>query len=96
MELGQATILGISGRGFPKAQIAALQAAMPAMKQPTLVVWGRNDSRAHCRALDAALRIAASILLRTRKFPNGRSSAANALNFFRSVWTYRPSRWRPI
>jgi pimeloyl-ACP methyl ester carboxylesterase len=29
--------------GFPKAQIAALQAAMPAMKQPTLVVWGRND-----------------------------------------------------
>ena len=29
--------------GFPKPQIEALQAAMPAMKQPTLVVWGRND-----------------------------------------------------
>jgi pimeloyl-ACP methyl ester carboxylesterase len=39
------TLRGFLGLGgFPKAQITVLQASMPAMKQPTLVVWGRNDN----------------------------------------------------
>jgi hypothetical protein len=55
-----------------------------------------GNALAHVRALRAALRIAASTLARTRKFPNGRSFTSNALYFLGPACTYRPSRSRPM
>jgi 4,5:9,10-diseco-3-hydroxy-5,9,17-trioxoandrosta-1(10),2-diene-4-oate hydrolase len=38
------TLRGFVGlRGFASDQVQEVQAAMPSMKQPTLVVWGRED-----------------------------------------------------
>jgi pimeloyl-ACP methyl ester carboxylesterase len=53
------TLRGFVGiGGFKRDQIQELQAAMTSMKQPTLVVWGRNDRLLpvdHTRILETKL-----------------------------------------
>jgi pimeloyl-ACP methyl ester carboxylesterase len=34
---------GLGLRGFPMADVAALQAALPSVKAPALVIWGKQD-----------------------------------------------------
>jgi pimeloyl-ACP methyl ester carboxylesterase len=44
--------------GFRLAQVAALQAVMRTMDQPTLIIWGRQDKLVpadHARVLEARL-----------------------------------------
>jgi len=48
----------VSLAGFRRGQAAALQAALPAMKQPSLIIWGRNDRLVpadHARILEKGL-----------------------------------------
>jgi len=55
----------VSFGGFRRRQIAALQAAMPTMKQPTLIIWGRQDKLVpadHARILEEKLQRASTIL----------------------------------
>ena len=55
----------ISFGGFRRRQIAALQAALPTMKQPTLIIWGRQDKLVpadHARILEGKLQRASTIL----------------------------------
>jgi pimeloyl-ACP methyl ester carboxylesterase len=55
----------VSFGGFQREQIAALQAAMPTMNQPTLIIWGRQDKLVpadHAQILEAKLPISKTIL----------------------------------
>jgi pimeloyl-ACP methyl ester carboxylesterase len=55
----------VSFGGFRRGQIAALQAAMPTMKQPALIIWGRQDKLVpadHARILEGKLPRASTIL----------------------------------
>jgi pimeloyl-ACP methyl ester carboxylesterase len=55
----------VSFGGFRRGQIAALRAAMQSMKQPTLIIWGRQDRLVpadHARILEGKLQRASTIL----------------------------------
>jgi pimeloyl-ACP methyl ester carboxylesterase len=55
----------VSFGGFRRGPIAVLQAAMPTMKQPTLIIWGRQDKLVpadHARILEGKLQRASTIL----------------------------------
>jgi pimeloyl-ACP methyl ester carboxylesterase len=55
----------VSFGGFRREQMTAVQAALPAMKQPTLVIWGRQDKLVpvdHARILEGNLQRSATVL----------------------------------